>query len=109
MSVQPENKTGFSTKQRQLEYLQSLRYQSATGNINEASIVRDLLFVFQGIDGQYIKFELLADAYTLTPNATVSPSTQKLISELCEVGWLFKKVNDWVQRHSREQRISQVV
>ena len=25
------------------------------------------------------------------------------------MGWLFKKVNDWVVRHSKEQRISQVI
>lgn len=43
-----------------------------------------------------IKFELLADAFTLSPSVTVSPSTHKLISELCEVGWLYKKVNDWL-------------
>jgi hypothetical protein len=34
-----------STKQRQLEYLKSLRYQSAT-DVSEPGIVRDLLFVF---------------------------------------------------------------
>jgi gamma-tubulin complex component 3 len=62
--------------------------------------VRDLLFVFQGIDGQYITFELLSDAYTLSQNVSVSPSTLKLINELCEVGWLFRKINDWLLRNS---------
>ena len=56
-----------------------------------------------------MKFELLTDAYQLAQTVTVSPSTLKLINELCEVGWLFKKVNDWLQKCSSEQRISQVV
>jgi len=73
------------------------------GDVNEDVLVRDLLFVFQGIDGNFIKFELLADAYTLAPNVTVTPSTHKLLSELCEVGWLFRKVNEWLARSSKDQ------
>lgn len=65
--------------------------------------MRDLLFVFQGIDGQYIKYELLSDAYILSPTVVVSPSTQKLIQELSEIGWLFKKVNEWLTRTKKEQ------
>jgi gamma-tubulin complex component 3 len=64
--------------------------------VNEDTVVRELLFVFQGIDGQYIKFSALDDAFVLSPAVTVSPSTMKLIQELCELGWLYKKVNDWI-------------
>ncbi len=67
--------------------------------VNEDLIVRDLLFVFQGIPGQYITFSLIEDAYIVSPNAVVSPSAKKLINELCELGWLFKKVNEWLQRN----------
>lgn len=70
--------------------------------MNEDKIVRELLFVFQGIDGQLIKFNLLEDAYILSSQVTVSPSAHKLISELCELGWLYKKVNDWVQKNGGE-------
>lgn len=39
----------------------------------------------------------------------VSPSQKKLISELCELGWLFKKVYDWVSRNQETQsHINQV-
>jgi hypothetical protein len=41
---------------------------------------------------------MLEDAFVLPPNATLSPSTKKIVNELCELGWLFKKVNDWLQR-----------
>ena len=62
-------------------------------------IVRELLFVFQGIEGNLIKYQLLEDAYVLSPQVTVSPSTHKLIAELCELGWLYKKVSEWVARN----------
>ena len=87
-----------STKQKQLEYLKTLRYNNATGDMNEDSIVRDLLFVFQGIQGQHISYSLLEDAFVLSPAIAISPSTRKIICELCELGWLFKRVNDWLTR-----------
>ena len=70
--------------------------------------MRELLFVFQGIDGVLIKYQLLEDAYVLAPSVTVSPSTHKLINELCELGWLFKKVSDWVQRNGGDSVNMQV-
>lgn len=42
---------------------------------------------------------MLEDAFALAPNIVVSPSTRKLIGELAELGWLFKKVNDWMTRN----------
>ena len=45
-----------STRQRQLDYLRTLRFSSPSGDVNEDTIVRELLFVFQGIDGQLIKY-----------------------------------------------------
>jgi gamma-tubulin complex component 3 len=42
---------------------------------------------------------LLEDAYCLNPGLNVSASTHKIVSELCELGWLYKKVTDWVKKH----------
>ena len=42
---------------------------------------------------------MLEDGFVLAPNITLSLSTKKLISELCELGWLFKKVNDWMTKN----------
>lgn len=39
----------------------------------------------------------------------LTPSTRKLIYELCELGWLFKKVNDWNSRSSKLEHQSKVV
>lgn len=88
-----------TTKQKQIEYLKTMRYNSASGEINEDVIVRDLIFVFQAIPGQHIQYSLLEDAFILSPTAIVSPSTKKIIQELCELGWLFKRVSEWVTRN----------
>jgi len=73
-----------------------MKINSASGELNEDALVRDLIYVFQGIQGQNIQYSLLEDAFILAPNCLVSPSTRKLISELCELGWLFKKVSEWI-------------
>lgn len=54
--------------------------------------------MFQGIDGQHIKHSIVDDAYVVVPNVVLSPSTAKLIAELCELGWLFRRVNEWITR-----------
>lgn len=80
-----------------------MRFSSASGELNEEAIVRDLIFVFQAIPGQHIVYSMLEDAFVLQPTAIVSPSTRKLIQELCELGWLYKRVQDWVSRNNENQ------
>ena len=62
----------------------------------------------QGIDGQLIKYQLLEAAYVLSQAVTVSPSAHKLIAELCELGWLFKKVSDWVAKNGGDAQSQSV-
>ncbi|CDW82197.1 gamma-tubulin complex [Stylonychia lemnae] len=98
-----------STKQKQLDYLKNMRYNSISGEINEDTIVRDLIYVFQGIQGQHIQYSMLEDSFILSPSCIVSPSTRKIINELCELGWLFKKVYEWLSRNQETQsHINQV-
>lgn len=51
MAVDEEKKDQrtLSTKEKQLQFLRSFRYKSV--DVNEESLVRDLLYVLQGIDG----------------------------------------------------------
>jgi len=67
--------------------------------VREQDIVRDLLYVFQGIEGKLIQYSFAEDAFVLQHSLMVTPSTRKIINELCELGWLFKKVNDWLKRN----------
>lgn len=85
----------MTEKQKQMEYLRKSKF----GDVTEEAIVRDLLFVFQGIQGQHIAYSFLEDAFVLAPNTNLSPSTKKLVNELSELGWLYKKVNDWLNRN----------
>ena len=65
--------------------------------VKEADIIRDLIFVFQGIQGVNILYSNNEDAFTLRHNLVVSHSTRKIVNELCELGWLYRKVNNWMR------------
>ena len=71
---QKENKAG------QYQFLKHLRYRSK--EISEEVLCKDMLYVFQGIDGQFISFSLLEDAFVLEPSVNVSSSTRKLVTEM---------------------------
>ena len=72
---------------------------SSARDVKEQDIVRDLLYVFQGIEGKLIQYSFAEDAFILQHQLSVTPSTRKIINELCELGWLFRKVNDWLKRN----------
>ena len=65
--------------------------------LKETEVIRDLLYVFQGIHGTHILYSAAEDAFTLRSNYIISHSMRKIINELCELGWLYKKVNDWMK------------
>lgn len=71
--------------------------------VSEAALLRDLLFVFQGIDGTYVRFDPVVNAYIVDPNIGVPTTTRNLIGKLSELGWLYSKVSEFVTRRSKHQ------
>jgi gamma-tubulin complex component 3 len=58
------------------------------------------LFIFQGIDGKYISYSILDDSYSISASVTVGEPARGMILELCEIGWLFKKITDYVHKRT---------
>mmetsp|Transcript_67 Transcript_67/g.225 ORF Transcript_67/g.225 Transcript_67/m.225 type:complete len:905 (+) Transcript_67:342-3056(+) len=74
----------------------------------EALLVRDVLFVFQGIDGHLIKFSPPNDAYTISPLVKLPQAQRKLAQKLCELGWLYRHLSDYVRRTVHEESLGLV-
>lgn len=76
----------------------------STSEVKEPLIVRDILYICQGIDGTYIKSKRNvvdgAETFSISTEAGVSPVTKKLVLQLCELGWLFQKVQVFVESRS---------
>ncbi|XP_068645827.1 gamma-tubulin complex component 3-like [Aristolochia californica] len=64
--------------------------------VPEDALVRDLLFACQGIDGKYVKFDNHLDGYALSDSLIVPRATRILVRKLCELGWLFRKVKNYI-------------
>lgn len=83
---QPMDVDGYTNSKKkadntaQYKFLSSFRFRNK--DINEESLCKDLLYVFQGIDGQNISFSVLEDAFVLAPNVNVSASTRKIVTEM---------------------------
>jgi len=60
-------------------------------NISELDILREITFVMQNISGTLIMQE--KDYYGLKPTLNISEPVRRIVRELCEVGWLFRKVS----------------
>ncbi|KAF8949032.1 Gamma-tubulin complex component 3 [Haplosporangium gracile] len=70
--------------------------------VEESVLLRDLMFVFQGIDGKMVKFGSESGTCTIDPSFSITHSTRGLVNRLTELGWLYKKVNQYVQKTLKE-------
>ncbi|KAL9362824.1 hypothetical protein Peur_045609 [Populus x canadensis] len=64
--------------------------------VSEEVLVRDVLYVCQGIDGKYVKFDANVDGYVLSNSIKVPRGTRVMVRKLCELGWLFRKVKGYI-------------
>ncbi|KAG6504408.1 gamma-tubulin complex component 3-like isoform X1 [Zingiber officinale] len=62
----------------------------------ESAIVRDILFVCQGIDGRYVRFDKMANCYDLPESLKLPRAMKTMVRKLCELGWLFRKVRGFI-------------
>ncbi|XP_076946952.1 gamma-tubulin complex component 3-like [Bidens hawaiensis] len=65
-------------------------------DVSENELVTDVLSVCQGIDGRYVKFDDIVDSYVLSESIKVQRGSRIMVHKLCELGWLFRKVDRYV-------------
>jgi RNase P/RNase MRP subunit p29 len=58
--------------------------------VTEAQIIRDLLYMFQGIDGQFVK--LTKSGFTIDEGIKIPKATRELVWKLGQLGWAFKRI-----------------
>ncbi|KAF8952057.1 Gamma-tubulin complex component 3 [Haplosporangium bisporale] len=78
------------------------RHQGKEQEVEESALLRDLMFVFQGIDGKMVKFGAESGTCSIDPSFNISNSTRGLVNRLTELGWLYKRINTYVQTTLKE-------
>ncbi|XP_061548535.1 gamma-tubulin complex component 3 isoform X2 [Phycodurus eques] len=75
----------------------------ASGEVSEVALVRDILYVFQGIDGRFIKMSTQDNCYRIDGKVMVSKSLRDTSSRLSELGWLHNKIRKYTDARSLDQ------
>ncbi|KAM8872994.1 gamma-tubulin complex component 3 isoform 2-T2 [Synchiropus picturatus] len=83
--------------------LRPQRDGDAMGEVSEAALVRDILFVFQGIDGKFIKMSAQENCYKVDSKVVLCKSLRDTSSRLAELGWLHNKVRKYTDARSLDR------
>ncbi|KAM6958543.1 gamma-tubulin complex component 3 [Tautogolabrus adspersus] len=73
------------------------------GEVSEAALVRDILYVFQGIDGKFIKMSVQEDCYKIDGKVVLCKSLRDTCSRLAELGWLHNNVRKYTDTRSLDR------
>ncbi|XP_068447053.1 gamma-tubulin complex component 3 [Clinocottus analis] len=73
------------------------------GEVSEAALVRDILYVFQGIDGKFIKMSGQENCYKIDGKVVLCKSLRDTSSRLAELGWLHNKVRKYTDVRSLDR------
>uniref|UniRef100_A0A4W4HBP7 Gamma-tubulin complex component n=1 Tax=Electrophorus electricus TaxID=8005 RepID=A0A4W4HBP7_ELEEL len=71
--------------------------------VSEAALVRDILYVFQGIDGKFIKMCPTEECYRIDAKVPLCKSLRDTSHRLAELGWLHDKVRKYADSRSLDR------
>ncbi|VCX42908.1 unnamed protein product [Gulo gulo] len=71
--------------------------------VTEAALVRDILYVFQGIDGKNIRMSSAENCYQVEAKANLSKSLRDTAVRLAELGWLHNKIRKYTDQRSLDR------
>ena len=98
MQSNSQERTISTKDQTAVKLIQKIAYKGNQSlDISESDLLREILFAFQGIDGNYIVFSPSENSFVVKSTVNLSPPIQKMVYQLCEAGWLFRKVTDFIQ------------
>ncbi|CAM9606481.1 unnamed protein product [Scytosiphon promiscuus] len=75
----------------------ALRARVTTTEVAERTLLKGILYAFQGIDSQYIKYCEEESGYVLDPRLRLGLKQRAIVTEMLEMGWLFTRVVRYTQ------------
>lgn len=63
----------------------------------EKEIIRELMFLFHGVGSNSFIYSQKEQSFMIDPNLELSLSKRKIILCLCEIGWLFAKIQEFLR------------
>lgn len=76
--------------------------------VTEKVLLRDILYVFQGIEGRVIHYDTTTDSYKINKDIGISLPIRDLIAKLAELGWLFRRVQKFLTARAGDKALGLV-
>lgn len=83
---------------RKREHMIADKSDSQQGALRQG-IVRELLFVFQGIESTCIKYHRETNSFELDPRLEFDKSEREIVLRLCEMGVLYNRIKEFLDKH----------
>ena len=64
---------------------------------DEDLLLRDLIYIFQGISGKYIHYNSRSESYEINSTIKLCPAARDTVLCLCEIGWLYGRVAAYIK------------
>ena len=76
--------------------------------VTEGFLLRDIFYVFQGIEGKLIKYDAGIDSYKISNDIGIPLPVRDIISKLAELGWLFRRVRKFLDAKASDKALGLV-
>eukprot|EP00127_Corallochytrium_limacisporum_P006805 Clim_evm20s236 gene=Clim_evmTU20s236 len=86
-----------------LQEMEKLQNVNLSPTVAEPDLVRDMIYVFQGISGRYITYEASRDRYTVNSTVGVPLTLRSLIQEMGEIGWYFRRIAAFIAMRTGQE------
>eukprot|EP00057_Strongylocentrotus_purpuratus_P005521 XP_003731157.2 PREDICTED: LOW QUALITY PROTEIN: gamma-tubulin complex component 3 [Strongylocentrotus purpuratus] len=77
--------------------------ENTSFEVAEKTLVHDLIYVFQGIDGKMVKYDATDDAFRISSELGVPRPCRDLVHKLSELGWLYLKVRRYIDARNLDK------
>lgn len=86
----------------------SLESDQTNGEIPEQELLREVLYAFQGIKGNYIQWEGSKNNVRIDLKISMPKPQKHLVLRLTEIGWLYTKIHKFCEDHSSDRTLGLV-
>ena len=84
------------------------RVNGSKFEVTEQSLLRDVLYVFQGIEGKMIRYDEGSEGYRIDSMIGVPFPIRDFIDKLNELGWLYRKVRKFLDARMGDKALGLV-
>jgi len=107
-TVERSNRTGYFSKSSNNTTVATAVSRSKTWTdsgeeVSELVLLREIVYVFQGIQGKYLLYDAAHNTYKVDPKAKISKSVRRILAKLMECGWLYTKVRKYADSRSTDR------